>query len=99
MKTKNLCIFFMFLLIINLSCSKEFATDKPENVLKKLSQTDKAVEKNKYYSNYSAQQSVWVVSDNNSIGSIDDEDKDTESMFIGNVIDNAVNNKKLIKYI
>ena len=40
----------LFLLIINLSCSKEFATDKPENVLKKLSQTDKAVEKNKYYS-------------------------------------------------
>jgi len=37
------------------------------------------IDKNKYYSNYSAQQSVWVVSDNNSIGSIDDEDKEVKN--------------------
>ena len=37
------------------------------------------IDKNKYYSNYSAQQAVWVVSDDNSIGSIDDDDKDVKN--------------------
>ena len=37
------------------------------------------IDKNKYYSNYSAQQSVWVVSDDNSIGSIDDGDKEIKN--------------------
>ncbi len=32
------------------------------------------IDKNKYYASYSAQQAVWVVSDDNSIGGIDDED-------------------------
>ncbi|MBL0329874.1 MAG: hypothetical protein IPP64_10775 [Bacteroidetes bacterium] len=37
------------------------------------------IDKNKYYSNYSAQQAVWVVSDDNSIGSIDDGDKEVKN--------------------
>ncbi|MBA3971837.1 MAG: hypothetical protein H0X46_06765 [Bacteroidetes bacterium] len=37
------------------------------------------IDKNKYYSNSSAQQAVWVVSDNNSIGSINDDDKDLKT--------------------
>ena len=37
------------------------------------------IDKNKYYSNYSAQQSVWVVSDDNSLGSIDDDDKEVKN--------------------
>ncbi len=37
------------------------------------------IDKNKYYSNYSAQQAVWVVSDDNSIGSIDDGDKEIKN--------------------
>jgi hypothetical protein len=37
------------------------------------------IDKNKYYTSYSAQQSVWVVSDDNSIGSIDDEDKEVKN--------------------
>ncbi len=37
------------------------------------------IDKNKYYSNYSAQQAVWVVSDNNSIGSIDDGNKEIKN--------------------
>ncbi|HEY0031297.1 MAG TPA: hypothetical protein VGC65_11100 [Bacteroidia bacterium] len=39
------------------------------------------IDKNKYYTNYSAQQSVWVVSDDNSIGSIDDDDKDVKKLL------------------
>ncbi len=39
------------------------------------------IDKNKYYSNYSAQQSVWVISDNNSIGSIHDDDKEVNTML------------------
>ncbi|MGZ4060710.1 MAG: hypothetical protein ACXVPU_16880 [Bacteroidia bacterium] len=35
------------------------------------------IDKNKYYTNYSAQQSVWVLSDNNSIASICSGDKET----------------------
>lgn len=37
------------------------------------------IDKNKYYTNYSAQQSVWVVSDDNSIGSINDDDKEIKN--------------------
>ncbi|CAN5497630.1 hypothetical protein BH10BAC1_BH10BAC1_11020 [soil metagenome] len=36
------------------------------------------IDKNKYYTTSSAQQSVWVVSDDNSIGSIDDDDKEVK---------------------
>ncbi|MCW3070643.1 MAG: hypothetical protein JWO44_533 [Bacteroidetes bacterium] len=34
------------------------------------------IDKNKYYSNYTAQQAVWVISDNNSIASIEDGNKE-----------------------
>jgi hypothetical protein len=34
------------------------------------------IDQNKYYTNYSAQQSVWVISDNNSLASITDGDKE-----------------------
>ena len=37
------------------------------------------IDKNKYYTNYSAQQSVWVVSDDESIGSIDDDDTEIKT--------------------
>jgi hypothetical protein len=34
------------------------------------------IDKNKYYTNYTAQQAVWTVSDNNSLASISDGDKE-----------------------
>ncbi|MCX6296793.1 MAG: hypothetical protein NTX97_12170 [Bacteroidetes bacterium] len=37
------------------------------------------IDKNKYYTNYSAQQSVWVISDDNSLGSIDDGDSEIKN--------------------
>lgn len=37
------------------------------------------IDKNKYYAASSAQQSVWVVSDNNSIGCINDDDKEVKN--------------------
>lgn len=37
------------------------------------------IDKNKYYTTHSAQESVWVVSDNNSIGSINDDDKEVKN--------------------
>ncbi len=37
------------------------------------------IDKNKYYSSQSAQSAVWVVSDNSSIGSIDDGDKEVKN--------------------
>ena len=36
----------------------------------------KYIDQNKYYSNYSAQQSVWVISDNNSLASITEGEKE-----------------------
>lgn len=39
------------------------------------------IDKNKYYTTHSAQESVWVVSDNNSIGSINDDDKEVKNML------------------
>lgn len=35
------------------------------------------IDKNKYYTNYTAQQAVWSISDNNSLASITDGDKET----------------------
>jgi hypothetical protein len=37
------------------------------------------IDQNKYYTDYSAQQSVWVISDNNSLASITDGDKEKVS--------------------
>lgn len=37
------------------------------------------IDKNKYYSNHSAQSAVWAVSDGSSIGSIDDSDKEIKT--------------------
>ena len=40
----------------------------------------KYIDKNKYYTNYSAQESVWVISDNNSIASISGDKIDVDKL-------------------
>ena len=50
MKTYITFILITLLFVVILSCSKESAKNKPENVLKELSQTEKFIEKRKFYS-------------------------------------------------
>ena len=54
------------------------------------------IDKNKYYTNSTAQQAVWTVSDNESLGSIYDGDKDTQNKIRNFVA--KITGKKIPEY-
>jgi hypothetical protein len=54
------------------------------------------IDKNHYYTNYSAQQAVWVVSDDNSLGSICDDEKEIRDSLRGFV--SKLTGKKIPPY-